>query len=150
MVDLKERRNLYVTCAAPGSFHDASKKSHIFSWHRSNKVSGKPPAILLLLASRSNGKGKQVASSILRASSSRVRSSFVFFFLHNIVKIYLFDFQEISLSSSVVSFMIIVIVIIIINLNQLIYHQNNGKLCERTIPLHATPRLRDHSFERNF
>lgn len=35
MVNLKEKSNIYVTCiAAPGSFHDASKKSRIFSWQK--------------------------------------------------------------------------------------------------------------------
>lgn len=34
-VNLKKKRNIYVTCiAAPRSFHDASKKSRIFSWQK--------------------------------------------------------------------------------------------------------------------
>lgn len=51
MVDLKEKRNIYVTCvAAPGRFHDASERKAVYFPGRSSKVSGKPPAILLLLA----------------------------------------------------------------------------------------------------
>jgi len=35
MVDLKEKRNIYVTCiAAPGSFYDVSTESRIFSWQK--------------------------------------------------------------------------------------------------------------------
>lgn len=130
MVDLKEKRNIYVTCiVAPGSFHDASKESRIFSQQK--QQSGKLPAILPLLA-QIDWEGK--AGRKFDPENFIVASAFalVFFFLHNIVKIYLFDFQEISLSSAV-SFMIIVVIVIInINLNQLMYHQNNGKL--RTHP----------------